>query len=542
MSNKRTLADLMNNDFFIDFDDTNAKVERKRLAESLTGKSLKESKVKEGFYKYDYDLTKDKISEEDLYKALVTDGELISLNAGNTGETVSFKDGGVYCDTTYEITEYDGKFSVTEFYNSDDGECKEGDYNFETDSFESLCAELERIFPNALIECKITEDVNLEEYDLAFYVRDSISHLVNDLGMDSSEEGFADRVVKDIEDNYDIDVPTDMKAYTNWCSEIMCEVSRQLNMTEDFKEPDNAVVDCKVNKVIAHCEDEKPVDCLGEKKPLEKPLTEAIIDIDQFVNQLQKQIDDAKQYLDSKVTIEPGERNSVKIYFSIPEEKYRVQEAVRTAMHEIGYTGFKKGGWLFAFDKAENCWLLNTNLINGLVNSVPTTHRRVIPNIEKSTAPTYDPAMEMTGFEEDFKNGMTADKPKEVELKEARSIEEIKAEIEKLQQELAAAEAAEKKASYGNNVPTEVWIYDMYIDPADKGTWTSAELYQGKYDGYVYETSDKAIRGGLAHLNELADEGELEGDPIDYTVEAINIPISEVDEDTLSFSNLDHLI
>ena len=43
---------------------------------------------------------------------------------------------------------------------------------------------------------------------------------------------------------------------------------------ENVKEPDNAVVDCKVNKVIAHCEDEKPVDCLGEKKPLDKPLTE----------------------------------------------------------------------------------------------------------------------------------------------------------------------------------------------------------------------------------------------------------------------------
>ena len=40
MSNKRTLADLMNNDFFIDFDDTEAKAERKRLAESLKGKAL----------------------------------------------------------------------------------------------------------------------------------------------------------------------------------------------------------------------------------------------------------------------------------------------------------------------------------------------------------------------------------------------------------------------------------------------------------------------------------------------------------------------
>lgn len=37
---------------------------------------------------------------------------------------------------------------------------------------------------------------------------------------------------------------------------------------------DNAVVDCKVAKVITHSEDEKPVDCKGEKKPLEKPLTE----------------------------------------------------------------------------------------------------------------------------------------------------------------------------------------------------------------------------------------------------------------------------
>ena len=43
---------------------------------------------------------------------------------------------------------------------------------------------------------------------------------------------------------------------------------------DELKGADNAIVDCKVNKVISHCEDEKPVDCLGEKKPLQKPLTE----------------------------------------------------------------------------------------------------------------------------------------------------------------------------------------------------------------------------------------------------------------------------
>lgn len=43
---------------------------------------------------------------------------------------------------------------------------------------------------------------------------------------------------------------------------------------DELKGTDNAIVDCEVNKVISHCEDEKPVDCLGEKRPLSKPLTE----------------------------------------------------------------------------------------------------------------------------------------------------------------------------------------------------------------------------------------------------------------------------
>lgn len=37
---------------------------------------------------------------------------------------------------------------------------------------------------------------------------------------------------------------------------------------------DNAIVKCKAADVVSHAEDEKPVDCEGEKKPLEKPLTE----------------------------------------------------------------------------------------------------------------------------------------------------------------------------------------------------------------------------------------------------------------------------
>lgn len=44
---------------------------------------------------------------------------------------------------------------------------------------------------------------------------------------------------------------------------------------QELEGTDNAVVACKVADVVTHSEDEKPVDCEGKKKPLEKPLTES---------------------------------------------------------------------------------------------------------------------------------------------------------------------------------------------------------------------------------------------------------------------------
>ena len=46
---------------------------------------------------------------------------------------------------------------------------------------------------------------------------------------------------------------------------------------QELEGTDNAVVKCKVADVVTHSEDEKPVDCEGKKKPLEKPLTEGFI-------------------------------------------------------------------------------------------------------------------------------------------------------------------------------------------------------------------------------------------------------------------------
>ena len=67
-------------------------------------------------------------------------------------------------------------------------------------------------------------------------VKDSISHLTNDLGKDPWADDFADDVIKDIENNYDTYVPEDIEQYNHWCSAVASEVSRQLNNPDNLTE------------------------------------------------------------------------------------------------------------------------------------------------------------------------------------------------------------------------------------------------------------------------------------------------------------------
>lgn len=127
-------------------------------------------------------------------------------------------------------------------------------------------------------------------------------------------------------------------------------------------------------------------------------------------------------------------------------------------------------------------------------------------------------------------------------LKESRSSADIEAEIAKLQQELTQAKVAEKKASYAGKLPAVVYAWDIYLEPFEKGTWTSEDAE------YVFETEQEALDAAWEHLNELYNEGELEdfygnpADPSDYYVTAYSIPLNKVSQDILKFSNLEHLI
>ncbi len=89
-----------------------------------------------------------------------------------------------------------------------------------------------------------------------------------------------------------------------------------------------------------------------------------------------------------------------------------------------------------------------------------------------------------------------------------------------------------------NTASEVVYIWDMYIDPKDKGTWCSAEEYNGEYDGSVFKTKEAAYNEGKIHLYELEDEGQLRGDPGDYDIDIVAIPKNKVSDYTLEFSGL----
>ena len=103
-------------------------------------------------------------------------------------------------------------------------------------------------------------------------------------------------------------------------------------------------------------------------------------------------------------------------------------------------------------------------------------------------------------------------------------------------------DATGKKININKNnsqsIDEKVYIWDMYIDPFDKGTWTSAEKYRGKWDGIVFKSEFEAIKHGRIHLKELEEDGELRGTPDDYVVDAEAIPKAEVSTDTLQSSAL----
>ena len=118
-------------------------------------------------------------------------------------------------------------------------------------------------------------DENAFKFDLSVY------HTSEDNNGEVGPDGYLTddyyETYATIEELYN-DYPTYVEylynEYKSTLTEHVNDRAEPIESDQELEGTDNAVVDCKVADVVTHSEDEKPVDCEGKKKPLEKPLTE----------------------------------------------------------------------------------------------------------------------------------------------------------------------------------------------------------------------------------------------------------------------------
>ena len=144
----------------------------------------------------------------------------------------------------------------------------------------------ESIFDNAeSVEEVVDILVKDEEEAIAVYeeAADKIEELVSEEDIEETKE-ILDHIkeeeeehIEELEALVDTEEIDEEETKGEELEEHVNEEHPAIESDQELEGTDNAVVDCRVADVITHSEDEKPVDCEGKKKPLEKPLVEALL-------------------------------------------------------------------------------------------------------------------------------------------------------------------------------------------------------------------------------------------------------------------------
>ena len=129
----------------------------------------------------------------------------------------------------------------------------------------------------------IAEDLGDKEYECIFDGK-----VIGIVMAQNDEEAYAQMEAKYPEYPYGLyDGVAEVRPLTKDLDEHVNEEHPPVECDVELKGIDNAVVDCQgPNKVVTHAEDEKPLDCLMKKEPLEKPLTE-----EYFKEAIEKEVD-----------------------------------------------------------------------------------------------------------------------------------------------------------------------------------------------------------------------------------------------------------
>ena len=205
-------------------------------------------------------------------KPIITQTE---VNRNDFGECTDHCDLGTvwsWEDAVGKETEEPGTnvFSKGDFgkYNPDN------DPEFADDDFFAVNKAVEsEIDPISTVEDAVDFLVKDEEEAIAGY--EKIADVVKNFDAENKEE-ILDTIdhIKEEEEEHIEELEALLAEEEAELVEHINEEHPAIESEQELAGIDNAVVDCKAAKVISHSEDEKPVDCEGKKKPLEKPLIE----------------------------------------------------------------------------------------------------------------------------------------------------------------------------------------------------------------------------------------------------------------------------
>jgi hypothetical protein len=127
-----------------------------------------------------------------------------------------------------------------------------------------------------------------------------------------------------------------------------------------------------------------------------------------------------------------------------------------------------------------------------------------------------------------------------------RSVDEIRADIRRLERELDAARrelSSARKVVPNDEQPTELYAWTIYKTEADKGEWVSSVKDQnGDRDGVVFATREEALESGEEILANNLEYEDPTAKVEDYIVEVFAIPFSEITAEMLEDSGLEYLI
>lgn len=181
-----------------------------------------EEPIEEDYVSTAYDTGR--LTKEELYDHLVNKGDIVEIEAGHQGygfeDTGVFSDGGYYSNSVVSVEYDNGIFKASETYMSESGADKDGDWDFETESFDELWDEIMNTF---------------KPEDLVEHVNEEHATIESDQELEGTDNAVVDCKVADVVTHSEDEKPVDCEGKKEPLNKALIEAFTHDELSEIFR-------------------------------------------------------------------------------------------------------------------------------------------------------------------------------------------------------------------------------------------------------------------------------------------------------------------